>query len=68
MLDELVDELELELAGDDEPLLFPDDEEAGAAAAADADGALAADSVFAVVVDVGEGFDASPEGGFILSE
>ncbi|MEC4889649.1 MAG: hypothetical protein RI101_06260 [Nitrospira sp.] len=53
------------------PLLLPDDEEAGAAAGAvvdDAAGALEADSDFAGVVDVGEGFEASPDGGFILSE
>ena len=58
-------------AEDDVPLLLPDDEEAGAAAGAAVDaaaGALDDDSDFAVVVDVGVGFEASPDGGFILSE
>jgi len=58
-------------AEDEVPLLLPDDEETGAAAGAavdDAAGALAAASDFAGVVDVGEGFEASPDGGFILSE
>lgn len=70
MLDEFPDEDELVLAEEEEPLLFPDAEEAGEAAGVDADGdgvdgALDEDSVVAVV---GEGFDASPDGGFILSE
>ncbi|MGA6828857.1 hypothetical protein ACO9S2_14760 [Nitrospira sp. NS4] len=55
-------------AGED--VLLPDDEEAGAAVVAGAEGVEGApdDPVCAVVVDVGEGFEASPEGGFILSE
>ncbi len=56
-------------AEEDVPLLLPDDEEAVAAGVeAGVDGVLAADSVFAGVVEVGDGLDASPEGGFILSE
>lgn len=67
----MLDEDELAGAAGDGLALLPDDEEAGAGAVEGDDGAVGAlvgDSDFVWFVDAEEGFEASPDGGFILSE